>query len=264
MATVGVVTGAARGMGAACAVLVRESCDVVVLVDRDPFEPGPLGGDVEVVPVDVADRGEVDALAARVAERGPVHRLVHAAGISPTMADAGRVFDVDLHGSAAIVEAFGPVMADGGSAVLFASMAAHLVAPVVDDETRAVLAEPLAADARERFLDLLGEGRDPGLAYGLAKFGVLDLVRRNAAGWAARGARINSVSPGSIDTPMGRAELEGQPAMRAMLEQTPFPRLGTAEEVAAVAGFLLSPAAAFVTGTDVLVDGGLVASVRSA
>ena len=97
---------------------------------------------------------------------------------------------------------------------------------------------------------------DPGFAYALAKLGVQRTVGRAAVRWGATGARICSVSPGLTDTPMGRQELGQQPIMRSMLERTPLGRLGTPDEIAAVAAFLVSDAASFVTGIDVLVDGG--------
>jgi NAD(P)-dependent dehydrogenase (short-subunit alcohol dehydrogenase family) len=105
---------------------------------------------------------------------------------------------------------------------------------------------------------------DPGAAYGLAKRGVQRLVQRAAVAWGVRGGRINSVSPGMIDTPMGRQEFEQQPLMQVMLDMTPLGREGTADELADAVTFLLSDAATFVTGTDLLVDGGIVAALRTA
>lgn len=259
---IAVVTGAARGMGQACARALGGRADVLLLADLGPvdtaaFEPAIRA---ESLAVDVADARAVAALAERAAELGSVRWLVHAAGVSPSMGDARRMFDVDLVGSVHVVDAFAPVMADGGAAVLFASMAAHAAASASSPEIEAVLNDPLADGAAERFVDSVGG--DPGFGYAMAKLGVVRLAQRSAAGWARRGVRINTVSPGSIETPMGRQELDSQPMMQALLDQTPLRRLGRPEEVVAAVDFLLSDAASYVTGSDVL-DGGLVATIRA-
>ena len=99
------------------------------------------------------------------------------------------------------------------------------------------------------------------MAYIVSKHGVRRYVRRAAAGWGARQARIVSVSPGIIDTPMGNQEAAAQPLMAGMVTQTPLPRVGAADEVAAVACFLASREASFVSGCDILVDGGFIATL---
>jgi NAD(P)-dependent dehydrogenase (short-subunit alcohol dehydrogenase family) len=115
--------------------------------------------------------------------------------------------------------------------------------------------EPLAADFLDRITETID---DSGLAYALAKRGVVRACARAAVRWGKKGGRVTSIAPGIIDTPMGRQELEQQPIMREMLDQVPLARLGNSDEVAAVAAFLLSDEASFVSGIDVLVDGGLV------
>ena len=105
---------------------------------------------------------------------------------------------------------------------------------------------------------------DSGAAYGVAKRGVQRLVQRTAIDWGGRGGRINSVSPGMIDTPMGRQEADNQPMMQVMLDMTPLAREGRPEELADAVTYLISDAASFVTGTDLLVDGGIVAALRTA
>jgi NAD(P)-dependent dehydrogenase (short-subunit alcohol dehydrogenase family) len=121
-----------------------------------------------------------------------------------------------------------------------------------------LVADPLAPDSLERAVALVGD--DSGFAYALSKLGVIRAATRAAVRWGAKGGRVNSLSPGLVDTPMGRREFEQQPMMKDMLEQTPLGRFGTPAELAAVAAFLVSDTASFVTGIDVLVDGGLHAA----
>ena len=264
MTTVTVVTGTARGMGQAVARRLAASSDVLVLSDLRPTDPAgcEAAGRVDVVECDVSDVASVRALAAQAARYGQVSRLVHAAGLSPTMADHRRMFEVDLVGSALVVEAFEPHMAAGGAAVLFASMAAHLIGSADSSELDEILADPLAEGATERFAGSAAVANDSGLAYAWAKQGVIRLACRAAPRWGSHGARINSVSPGSIDTPMGRQEMATHPAMHSMLDITPMGRLGRAEDLVAAVEFLLSDSAGYITGTDLLVDGGLVAAVN--
>jgi NAD(P)-dependent dehydrogenase (short-subunit alcohol dehydrogenase family) len=267
-ATVGIATGAARGMGRACAARLAESVDVVVLVDLDSDAlvsvQRDLGGGtarIESLAVDVSDSASVAGLASRVSELGSLRAVAHAAGISPTMADWRRVVTVDLVGTARLLEALGPLAATGTAFVCFASMAANLLV-AEGGPADVVLDAPLDPDLLPRLLESVGPAiEDPGTAYAWAKRGVQRLVHREAVHLGPVGARICSVSPGMIDTPQGRQEMQQQPVMQTLLERTPLQRLGTADDVAAVVSFLLSDEAAFVTGVDVLVDGGVVAAL---
>ena len=269
---VGVTTGAARGMGLACARRMVDMVDLLFLVDRDGDGAAATAEKLSTsrtrtVPVelDVTDAHGVHALGEAVAAEGALRAVVHAAGVSPTMADWQTVVRVDLVGTALLVDALAPLVAQDTSMVCFASMAAQLAADNVEPATDAALDAPLAEDFLERLRDAAGETvEDPGAAYSLAKRGVQRLVRREAVLWGPRGGRINSVSPGMIDTPMGRQEFDAQPLMQEMLDMTPLGREGMDTELANAVAFLLSDAASFITGTDLLVDGGVVAALRAA
>jgi NAD(P)-dependent dehydrogenase (short-subunit alcohol dehydrogenase family) len=180
------------------------------------------------------------------------------------MADWRTLFEIDLVGSARLLDALFPLVTTDTAAVCFASMAPHLAAGYRDAAVEGVLDEPLAGDFLDRLAQVAGPSiEDAGLAYMWAKRGVLRLVQREAVRWGPRGGRVCSISPGMIDTPQGRQEAEAQPVMTEMLGRTPLGRFGRAGELADVVAFMLSHTASFLTGVDVLVDGGVVAAMTT-
>ncbi|MCX5460774.1 SDR family oxidoreductase [Streptomyces sp. CAI-21] len=221
------------------------------------------GHEVVTQAVDVSSASSVTALAEAAAGLGPVTQVVHTAGLSPVQASPAAVLRVDLLGTALVVEEFGHVVAPGGAGVVIASMAGHMLrTPLTTEQESALAHTPAEELLRLPFADpeALGQG-----AYGLAKYGNRLRVQAASAAWGARGARINSVSPGVIATPMGQQELDGASGrtMRAMVAASGTGRLGTPEDIADAAAFLLGPGASFITGNDLLVDGGVVAALRS-
>jgi NAD(P)-dependent dehydrogenase (short-subunit alcohol dehydrogenase family) len=270
-----VVIGAG-GMGAAIARRLG-SGRRLVLADCDPDALRTVaeamvddGFDVVAHIVDVTDPSSVTAVANAAADRGPVVAVAHTAGVSPARASVSDILRVDLLGTAHVLDAFGDVIAPHGAGVVIASMAGTILGGGLSNED----ANLLAATPAEALLDvpailalLNSDGNTAdsrSMAYGTAKRGNQLRVQAAASRWGARGARINSISPGVISTAMGRAEL-ADPAtgemVSAMIAGSPTGRVGTVGDIAAIAEFLLSIGAGFITGTDVLADGGVVASM---
>jgi NAD(P)-dependent dehydrogenase (short-subunit alcohol dehydrogenase family) len=222
------------------------------------------GHAVQTLHVDVSSPDSVDRLARRASELGAVTQLVHTAGLSPTQASAEAVLRVDLLGVALVLDAFGKIIAPGGAGVVVASMAGYLFPAFTAEQVRA-----LAHTSAHELLTLPcvdpSTVTDSGLAYGLAKRANHIRVQAASMAWGRRGARVNSISPGCIATPMGHLELASPvgDGIRSMVAASATGRLGTPDEIAAAAAFLLGPDAAFITGIDLLVDGGVVAALHS-
>jgi NAD(P)-dependent dehydrogenase (short-subunit alcohol dehydrogenase family) len=258
------------GMGDMGAAVARRlgSGSTVVLADLDDARLSGVeaalaraGYDVHTVRTDISSADDVAALAQAAASLGPIRSVVHTAGVSPVQAPAGQIIAVDLVGTARVLDAFEPHVHPGMVAVCIASMAASLV-PVAPETLARLAVTPTEKLAALPALD--PTTLEPGIAYALAKRGVQVRVEAASVAWGRRGGRVVSISPGVIATEQGTQELAGPSGdgMRAMVELSGCGRLGTPDEIAATAEFLVSPAASLITGTDLLVDGGVVAAVR--
>ncbi len=217
------------------------------------------GFEVTAMQVDVSDRELVLAVVRKAQELGPIKALVQAAGVSPSQAPIESILRVDLYGTALLLEEFGKVIVDGGSGIVISSQSGYRM-PALTADQDALLAAAPAEDLLA--LDFVKGVRDTLHAYQMSKRCNSLRVRGEAINWAKRGARINSISPGIIVTPLAYDELHGERAefYQAMLKAMPAGRAGTPDEVAALAAHIMGPEGGFITGSDFLIDGGATAN----
>jgi len=219
------------------------------------------GYEVSVAAVDISSREAVTALVETATGLGNVTGLIHAAGVSPSQASPATILKVDLFGTALVLEQFGNVIARGGSGVVIASQSGHRLPPLTVEQNKA-----LATTAVDELLGLPflqpDQVKDSLHAYQISKRGNSLRVMAEAVRWGKRGARINTISPGIIITPLARDELTGPrgDGYRRMIELCPAGRAGTPDEVGTLGALLMGPDGAFITGSDFLMDGGVTAS----
>lgn len=221
------------------------------------------GFDVSTAKVDVSSRASVEALVKTAAALGEIFGVIHAAGVSPSQASPETILKVDLYGTALVLEEFGNVIARGGSGVVIASQSGHRLPALTAEQDVA-----LATTATEELLALpmlqLDQIKDTLHAYQLSKRANSLRVMAEAVRWGKRGARVNTISPGIIITPLAKDELTGPrgEGYQRMIELCPVGRAGTPDEVGNVGALLMGPDGAFITGSDFLMDGGVTASYR--
>ncbi len=235
--------------------LRQENADTAAKILSD------AGFDVSTAKVDVSSRASVQALVETAKSFGEISGVIHAAGVSPSQASPETILKVDLYGTALVLEEFGKVIASGGAGVVIASMSGHRLPALSAEQDKALATTPV-----EELLALpmlqLDKVNDPLNAYQISKRGNSLRVMAEAVRWGKRGARINTISPGIIITPLANDELKGPrgAGYRRMMEACAAGRAGTPDEVGTVGALLMGSDGAFITGSDFLMDGGVTAA----
>jgi NAD(P)-dependent dehydrogenase (short-subunit alcohol dehydrogenase family) len=219
------------------------------------------GFEVSTRTVNVSSRASVHTLVEAATALGNVKSIIHAAGVSPSQASPEMILAVDLYGTALVLEEFGNIMANGGAGVVVASQSGHRLGALTAEQNAALATTPADALLSLPFLQP-DQVKDSLHAYQLSKRGNSLRVMAEAVRWGKRGARINTISPGIIITPLAKDELTGPrgEGYRRMIELSPVGRAGTPDEVGNVGALLMGPDGAFITGSDFLMDGGVTAS----
>jgi len=219
------------------------------------------GYEVSTAVVDISSRESIQALVRAASAIGPIVGMIHAAGVSPSQAAPATILRVDLYGTAVLLDEFGRVMAQGSSGVVISSQSGHRLPALAPEQDKALALTP--AD-QLLALPMLQPDKitDPLHAYQVSKRANSLRVMAEAVRWGKRGARVNTISPGIIITPLANDELHGPrgAGYRRMIEQSVARRAGTPDEVGAVAALLMGPDGTFITGSDVLMDGGVTAT----
>lgn len=211
--------------------------------------------------VDISSRESVQSLVNKVSFKGKIEGLIVAAGVSPTQASPKKILEVDLYGTALVLEEFRTIIGNGGSGIVIASMAGHRLPPLTTEQNKALATAPVEELLHLSFLQP-ETIENSSLAYMYSKRANSLRVTAEAVKWANNGARLNTISPGIIITPLAYEELNGPlgDIYRRMISTSPAGRAGTPDEVANVAALLMGPDGAFITGSDFLMDGGVTSA----
>ena len=209
--------------------------------------------------VDISSRSSILGLIDHAQQFGAFKYLINAAGVSPSQASVETILNVDLYGTAVLLEEFGKVIEADGSGIIISSQSGHRLGALPQEET-----DQLAMTPTEELLDLpfLKAINDTLKAYQYSKRCNVLRVMAEANNWGKRGATVNSISPGIVITPLANDELNGprKEGYRKMLSLCPAGRAGTPDEIGDLAEFLMSHKGRFISGSDILIDGGTTAS----
>lgn len=268
MTDVAIITGGAGGMGLATARLLAADHHVVLTdinaerLDAAKAELEGHGASVTVATSDILDGASLESTVSAAHQQGRVRAMVHTAGISPQMGGPELIARINTVGTINVAQAVLPVAEEGFSLVNVASVSAYML-PGLMIPTRAF--RKGAADPEGLVKKIVGRaklarGQESGLAYGISKAFVKWYSRDISEAFGAKGASVVSVSPGSFDTAMGR--LEEKSGSANLLKVAALGRYGRPEEVAELLAFLASGTAAYITGTDILIDGGTMAGIE--
>lgn len=217
------------------------------------------GFEVSTAVVDVSSRDSVHAVVETATAIGEVTGVIHAAGVSASQASIEQILQVDLYGTALVLEEFGRVIGAGGSAVVISSQSGHRLPALTLEQDRALATTPVD-DLLSLPMLQAGQLRDGLHAYQVSKRANGLRVQAEAVRWGERGARVNAISPGIIITPLALDELNGANGAGYRRKLAPAGRAGTPDEVGNVGELLMTERGAFITGSDILVDGGGTAS----
>lgn len=221
------------------------------------------GYDVETCVVNALEKDSIEAFAKKAASLGDVKYFIDTAGASPNQAKPEHIVALDMVGTGYALDAFGKVMAQGGAGIVISSQAAYMY-PFPYEAEQEVINSPTEKLAELSIVKDVAM-QNSGLAYMIAKrVNHLQAIRAAAGAWKERRARINTISPGVIVTPLAYDEFNANgDGYQAMIDASAAERTGTSDEIAEAAAFLLGEHAGFITGTDLLIDGGVIASIRT-
>lgn len=216
------------------------------------------GHDATYVSCDVTDAVAVGRLGDEAARLGPLRVVAHVVGLGASYGDWQQIMKVNLIGATLVADRMLPLVDQGSVAIFISSSIAYVAKP--DEAAQALIDNPLHPDFMRNIVELDPHSATPLGSYALSKFGVNRMCERRAAAWGRIGARILTLSPGLIVTPASAEQWKiNKAAKTSALENTALQREGTMNEIADVVEFLVSDRASFITGTDILVDGGLTA-----
>lgn len=259
-----VITGGAGGIGTACAKTFKNELLIITdyaqnAVDIAVESLKKEGYDAVGICCDITDKKDVEKLKQFASINGSFKALIHTAGVSGTVKDVQKIFTIDLVATEILIDAFYELANENSVAVILSSMMGHTI-PSSEKYDEALL-NPQNAGSFETVSQFVGGSSD--IMYNFAKRGVQLLAQKNVNKWGQKGARIVSVSPGVIETSMALKAAEEHPEQMEMIKKaTPLQRNGKAEDVADVIHFLVSDQARFITGTDILVDGGVIQNIK--
>ena len=254
-------TAIVRRIGAGKKILLGDISEKALQRVGDDFRR--CGYDVDTHVVNALQRESVETFARKAAEIGPVMYFIDTAGASPNQAAPEHIVNLDMIGTGYAVDAFGEVMAEGGAGLIISSQAAYMY-PIPNDIELQLVNTPTAELSQVDFIKEVAM-QNSGLAYMIAKrINHLQAQRAAATTWRKRRARINTISPGIVVTPLAYDEFNANgEGYQRMIDASAAQRTGTSDEIAEAAAFLLGEHARFITGTDLLIDGGVIASIRT-